>query len=136
MLMPRDADLAPYLERATATTSEPSEWDSYNSWSNSPKFMVSFLKAMFGEAAKKEHDFAFHYLPKIDRRYSWVEMWDRMYSGEVKGHIAFGMNGVMIGPNSQKNIAALKRADWLVVCELFPDETSEFWRAPGTTKEE
>jgi formate dehydrogenase major subunit len=133
---PTDVDLATYLKRTTPTPSKPAEWDSFNYWSNTPKFAVSFLKAMYGDAAKKENDFAFHYLPKIDRRYSWVEMWDRMYQGEVKGHFAFGMNGVMIGPNSKKNIEALKRADWLVVCELFPDETSEFWRAPGTTQEE
>jgi formate dehydrogenase major subunit len=133
---PTDMDLSTYLKRATPTVSKPAEWDSFNYWSNTPKFMVSYLKAMFGDAAKKENDFAFHYLPKIDRRYSWVEMWDRMYTGEVKGHIAFGMNGVMIGPNSQKNINALKRADWLVVCEVFPDETSEFWRSPGITPDE
>src|SRR5215813_2292181 len=133
---PTDTDLATYLKRTTPTISKPSEWDSYNYWSNTPKFMVSWLKAMYGDAAKKENDFAFQYLPKIDRRYSWVEMWDRMYNGEVKGHIAFGMNGVMIGPNSRKNIEALKKADWLVVCEVFPDETSEFWKAPGTTAED
>jgi formate dehydrogenase major subunit len=46
------------------------------------------------------------------------------------------MNGVMIGPDSQKNIAALKKADWLVVCEIYPDETSEFWRAPGISTED
>jgi len=46
------------------------------------------------------------------------------------------MNGVMIGPDSNKNIDALKKADWLVVCEIYPDETSEFWRAPGITTEE
>ena len=133
---PSDTDLATYLKRTTPTTSKPPEWDSFNYWSNTPKFMVSWLKAMYGETAKKENDFAFHYLPKIDRRYSWVEMWDRMYNGEVKGHIAFGMNGVMIGPNSQKNIEALKKADWLVVCEIFPDETSEFWRSPGIKPED
>ena len=44
---------------------------------------------------------------------------------------AFGMNGVMIGPDTNKNINALKKADWLVVGEIYPDETSEFWRAPG-----
>ena len=132
---PADADLATYLKRTVPTSSKPSEWDSYNYWSNTPKFVVSWLKATFGDAAQKENDFAFHYLPRMDRRYSWVEMWDRMYNGEIKGHIAFGMNGVMIGPNSQKNIEALKKADWLVVCELFPDETSEFWRSPGITPE-
>ncbi len=133
MLNPTDTDLATFLKRTTPTASKPSEWDSFNYWSNTPKFMVSFLKSMFGDAAKKENDFGFHYLPKIDRRYSWVEMWDRMYNGQVKGLFAFGMNGVAIGPSSEKNIAALKKADWLVVCEIFPDETSEFWRAPGIT---
>src|SRR5581483_5245995 len=59
-----------------------------------------------------------------------------MYRGEVKGLFAFGMNGVMIGPNNRKNIDALKKADWLVVCEIYPDETSEFWKAPGTSDEE
>jgi len=42
----------------------------------------------------------------------------------------------MIGPDSQKNIDALKKADWLVVCEIYPDETSEFWRAPGISQED
>jgi formate dehydrogenase major subunit len=46
------------------------------------------------------------------------------------------MNGVMIGPDSQKNIDALKKADWLVVCEIYPDETSDFWKSPGITDEE
>src|SRR6266567_2182136 len=114
----------------------PTEWDSYNYWSNTPKFAVSFLKAMYGDAAKKENDYAFHYLPKIDRRYSWVEIWDDMYRGQVKGLLTFGMNGVMIGPNSQKNIDALKKADWLVVGEIYPDETSEFWKSPGIKPEE
>jgi formate dehydrogenase major subunit len=98
--------------------------------------MVSFLKALYGDAAKKEEDWAYHYLPKIDRKYSWTEMWDYMYNGKVKGLFAFGMNGVAIGPNSRKNIDALKKADWLVVCELYAEETSEFWRSPGITPEE
>jgi formate dehydrogenase major subunit len=133
---PADTDLATFLKRTTPTPSKPDAWDSYNYWSNTPKFMVSFLKAMYGEAAKKDNDWAFHYLPKIDRKYSWTEMWDFMYAGKVKGLFAFGMNGVAIGPNSRKNIEALKKADWLVVCDIYPEETSDFWQAPGTTKED
>jgi formate dehydrogenase major subunit len=136
MPAPDDVDFATYLKRTTPTASKPSGWDSYNYWSNTPKFAVSFMKALYGDAAKKENDWAFHYLPKIDRKYSWVEIWDDMYNGRVKGMFAFGMNGVQIGPNSRKNIDALKKADWLVVGEIYPDETSEFWRAPGTTPEE
>ncbi len=58
-------------------------------------------------------------------------IWDDMYRGQVKGLLAFGMNGVAIGPNAQKNIDALKKADWLVVCDIYPDETSDFWRVSG-----
>jgi formate dehydrogenase major subunit len=136
MPSPDDRDLAAFLKRTTPTASKPAHWESYNYWSNTPKFMVSLLKAFYGDAAKKENDFAFHHLPKIDRKYSWVEIWDDMLKGQVKGMFAFGMNGVQIGPNSRKNIEALKKADWLVVGEIYPDETSEFWRAPGTTADE
>ncbi len=136
MLAPTDVDLATYLKRTTPTSSKPAEWDSYNYWSNTPKFMVSFLKSLYGDAAKKENDWAFNYLPKIDRKYSWVELWDHMYSGDVKGLFAFGMNGVAIGPNTRKNIEALKKADWLVVCELYPEETAEFWKSPGISKDD
>jgi formate dehydrogenase major subunit len=133
---PADTDFATYVKRITPNAAKPDPWDSFNYWSNTSKFAVSFLKAMYGPAATKENDWAFHYLPKIDRNYAWVNIWNDMYEGKVKGIFAFGMNGVMIGPDSQKNIDALKKADWLVVCELYPDETSEFWRAPGIASDE
>jgi len=134
--LPTDTDLATYLKRTTPTASKPSEWDSYNYWSNTPKFMVSFLKSLYGDSAKKENDFNYHHLPKIDRKFDWTNMWDEMYAGKVKGLFAFGMNGVAIGPNSRKNIEALKKADFLVVCDLYPEETAEFWKAPGTTPDQ
>jgi formate dehydrogenase major subunit len=133
---PTDVDLATYLKRTTPTASKPSEWDSYNYWSNTPKFMVSFLKSLYGDSAKKENDYNYHYLPKIDRKFDWTNMWDEMYEGKVKGLLAFGMNGVAIGPNSRKNIEALKKAEFLVVCDLYPEETSEFWTAKAGHKPE
>ncbi|POA18064.1 formate dehydrogenase, partial [Pseudomonas sp. FW305-3-2-15-E-TSA4] len=92
--------------------SKPSQWDSYNYYSNTPKFTVSLMKAFYGAAATKENGWAYDYLPKVDRNYGWVQLWDDMYNGGIKGMLAFGMNGVAIGPNSKKNIDALKRADW------------------------
>ena len=136
MPTPADTDLKAYLTRTTPKSSTPKEWDSFNYWSNTPAFTISFLKALYGDAATKENDFAFNWLPKIDRKYSWAEIWDDMFAGKVKGMMAFGMNGVMIGPNANKNIDALRKADFLVVCEIYPDETSEFWRAPGITPDE
>jgi len=136
MPAPDDHDLAAYLARTTPTSSKPAPWASFNYWSNTPRFAVSLLKALYGDAARPDTDWAYHYLPKIDRKHSWAEIWDDMYAGRIKGMFAFGMNGVQIGPNTRKNIEALKKAEWLVVGELFPDETSEFWKAPGTTPDE
>jgi formate dehydrogenase major subunit len=133
---PVDDSFDAWIKRITPKASKPSQWDSYNYWSNTPKFAASFLKAMYGDAATKQNGWAFDYLPRVDRNYSWVQMWDNMYVGVVKGLFAFGMNGVAIGPDSKKNIDALKKADWLVVGEIYPDETSEFWKSPGISTEE
>src|SRR5271155_3364968 len=128
-----DKDFDAWMKRTTPTASKPAEWDSFNYYSNTPKFAVSLLKALYGPAATKENNWAFDYLPKVDREYSWTHIWDDMYKEKVKGLIAFGMNAVAIGPNSQKNIDALKKAKFLVVCDIYPEETSDFWRAPGVT---
>src|SRR5205814_8059961 len=72
---PTDTDLATFLKRTTPTPSKPSEWDSYNSWSNTPKRMESCLKALYGDSAKKENDFSYQHLPKIHRKFTWTGMW-------------------------------------------------------------
>jgi formate dehydrogenase major subunit len=128
--IPADSSFDAWMKRATPTASKPAPWESWNYYSNTPKFTVSLLKSMYGDAATKQNQWAFDYLPKVDRDYSWVNMWDDMYRGNVKGMLAFGMNGVAIGPDTNKNIDALKQAEWLVVGEIYPDETSEFWRSP------
>src|SRR5262249_2137470 len=122
--------------RITPKPSKPEHWDSFNYYGNSPKFAVSLMKALYGDAATKQSDWAYDYLPKVDRNYAWVQMWDNMYNGLIKGFFAFGMNGAAIGTDSKKNIDALKRVDFLVVGEIYPDETSEFWMSPGITAEE
>ena len=117
--VPTDADLAAYLKRTTPTASKPQPWDSFNYYSNTPKFFVSLMKGFYGDAATKENGFGFDYLPKAGQDYSWTHIWEDMYNGKVKGMFAFGMNGVMIGPDTNKNINALKKADWLVVGEIY-----------------
>jgi len=80
--LPTDANLAAYLKRTTPTASKPGVWDSFNYYSNTPKFFVSLMKAFYGDAATKENGFAFNYLPKPDRDYSWTHIWDDMYNGK------------------------------------------------------
>jgi formate dehydrogenase major subunit len=70
--VPADTDLNAYLARTTTKPAKPAEWASFNYYSNTPKFAVSLLKSLYGDAATKENGFAFDYLPKVDRNYSWV----------------------------------------------------------------
>ena len=51
---PADTDLATYMKRITPSVSKPDPWDSFNYWSNTPKFAVSFLKAMYGTQRPKK----------------------------------------------------------------------------------
>ena len=117
---PTDTDLAAYLKRTTPTASKPAPWDSFNYWSNTPKFAVSYLKAMYGDAAKRKTTSLSTTCPR------WIATTRGPRSGTTciaarsKGLFAFGMNGVAIGPDSQKNIDALKKADFLVVGEIYP----------------
>jgi len=99
---PGDPSFDAWMKRVTPTASKPAPWDSFNYYSNTPKFTVSFLKALYGDAATKQNGWAFDYLPKVDRDYSWTHLWDDMYKGTVKGMLAFGMNGVAIGRTPTK----------------------------------
>src|SRR5262249_46751104 len=119
--------LAEYLEKTTPTTLNKTAWPSMNYWSNTPKFAVSLLKALYGKAATKQNDFGYSWLPKVDGNYSWVYLFDDMYrtsSTRVggnepgpEGFITFGMNPVGIGPNSPKMVAALSKLKWMVAVE-------------------
>jgi formate dehydrogenase major subunit len=134
------ATLKEYYEDAVPTTPNKQSWPSMNYWVNYPKFMVSLLKAQYGEAATKDNDWGYGWLPKVDGNYSWMYIFDDMYRGSAarvggqepgpEGLITFGMNPVALGPNSKKMVAALSKLKWLVVVENVETETAIFWKAP------
>src|SRR5262249_6009289 len=59
MPAPADTSLKEYVTRTTPQSAAPDKWQSMNYWSNTGKFTVSFLKAMYGDVAKPANDFAF-----------------------------------------------------------------------------
>ncbi len=122
----RDAhpDLKTYLEKVTPKG---------GFWVNLPKFMVSLLKAFYGDAAKVENDYGYQWLPKRASAdaYSHQHMFVDMYKGVIKGFLADGQNPAVGGPNAKLARAALGKLDWLVVKDIFVTETAEFWKAPG-----
>jgi formate dehydrogenase major subunit len=97
-------------------------------WANFPKFIVSLLKAWFGDDARPDNDFAFDYLPKTVGDHSHLPMFVAMAEGKIKGLFAMGQNPAVGGQNASLQRKALANLDWLVVRDLYETETASFWK--------
>lgn len=121
---PEHATLQAYLDKETPKTGY---------WSNKRKFVVSMLKAWWGDAAKADNEFGYQYLPKISssKNYSHIALFEAMAAGDIKGLFVFGQNPVVAGPNSSTEAKAMENLDWMVGVELWETETMAFWKRPG-----
>jgi formate dehydrogenase major subunit len=122
--------LATYHEKFTPKSNDPR---SANWWQNRPKYTVSLLKSFFGDKATADNEFGYGWLPKIDdgKTYSWLDLFDEMYAGKIRGFFAWGQNPACSGANSNKTRQAMAKLDWMVNVNLFDNETGSFWRGPG-----
>src|SRR5699024_4442507 len=98
-------------------------------WANTPKFLVSYLKAHFGDNARLENDFLYDYFPKYRAgiNHSHIALFERIYDGEIKGLMSWGQNPVVGGPNAGKEKNAMEKLDWFVCNDVFLTETATFW---------
>jgi len=115
------ATLDEYLKMNTPKTNEP---QSANWYQNTPKYMVSLLKAWYGDKAVKGNDFAYSYLPKLDdgQDATVLNMIDRMYEGKVKGFTCVGQDPACSLPNANKVRQAFAKLDWMVHINIFDNE--------------
>jgi formate dehydrogenase major subunit len=99
-------------------------------WANMPKFLVSYLKSMYGDAATAANQFGWDWHPKISGDHSHMPMFVAMADGGVKGMICVGQNPAT-SLNAGLERKGLRRLEWLVVKDNFLTETATFWnRAP------
>jgi formate dehydrogenase major subunit len=96
-------------------------------WWNIDKYMVSLLKAYYGEAATKDNDFGFAWLPRVTGDHSHQGYFLDMMDGKVEGLFVMGQNPAVAGPNSRLERKALAKLKWLVVRDLVELETASFW---------
>ncbi len=106
-------------------------------WVNLPIFLVSLLKAWFGDAATADNAYGYSWLPKIVGDHSHIPMFVAMEQGEIKGFFAMGQNPAVGGQNAGYQRRALAKLDWLVVRDLYETETATFWKdSPEVTSGE
>ncbi len=121
------------LDAYNKTTPASKDPRSANWWKNRPKYIVSFLKSMYGEKATQQNDFGYAWLPKLDptQDASWLVLFDEMYKGKFPGFFAWGMNPACSSANAGKVRQALAKLDWMVNVNVFDNETGSFWKGPG-----
>ena len=129
MPVEREADFTTYMSSRAFKPLRPNQ-TSY--WQNYKKFFVSFQKAMWGDAATAQNDFAYHYLPKLDvPAYDVLRYFEMMHQGNVTGYFCQGFNPMLAFPNRQKITESLSKLKWLVTMDPLETETSRFWENHG-----
>src|SRR5437588_5639165 len=102
-------------------------------WANTPKFMVSYLKSMYGAAATKDNDFGYHWHPKILGDHSHLPMFVAMNEGRVKGMLCIGQNPAT-SLNALLERRGMAKLEWLVVKDNWVTESATFWQTAPEVK--
>ena len=111
---------------------KPLRPDQMSYWQNYKKFVVSFLKSMWGEAATPANDFAFDWLPKLDvPAYDVLRAFELMHQGKMNGYVCQGFNPLLSFPNRKKCTESLSKLKFLVTMDPLETETSRFWENHG-----
>jgi formate dehydrogenase major subunit len=98
-------------------------------WANMRSYMISFLKAWYGEAIhEKDADYGYHWLPKIVGDHSHLVTSYAMLDGKVKGYFLLGQNPAAGSTNARMQRKALEQLDWMVVRDLYEVESAVFWK--------
>jgi len=113
-----DGSLKEWIE----THRSPKGW-----WFNIDKYIVSLLKAYYGDAATKANEFGFRWLPRLTGDHSHFGYWLDMADGKLEGLFVMGQNPAVGAPNARLERKALSKLKWLVVRDLVEIETASFW---------
>ncbi len=139
-----------YLRAITPAEIQPADDGprALNYWKNTPAFASSMWKAWWGEAARPDNGFAYHYMPKlesdlatqeIEDRYDHISIFHKMARGIVKGLWLMGQNPAVGGPNAAFERKAMRNLDFLVVHDFHESESASVWQEvsdPGIDPEQ
>jgi formate dehydrogenase major subunit len=97
-------------------------------WSHFDQYIVSLLKAWFGDGATEENDFGFGRIPKITGNHAHFPTMFRAVDGGLDGMFVMGQNPAVGSQHAGLMRRALANMKWLVVRDLSEIETASFWK--------
>src|SRR5258708_40091367 len=98
-----------------------------------PKFMVSYPRSMYGDAATKDNGSGYDWHPKILGAHSHLPMFVAMNDGKVTGMLLIGQNPAT-SLNARLERAAMRKLEWLVVKDNWLHQSATFWKSAPEVK--
>ncbi len=97
-------------------------------WASFDNYFISLMRAWYGDAATKENEWGFQWLPRVTGDHSELGYWLDMQDGKLDGLFVMGQNPVVGAPNGRLQRSALTKLKWLVVRDMVEIETATFWK--------
>jgi len=93
-----------------------------------PAYLVSLLKAYWGETAVASNEFCFDYLPRLTGDHSSFPTVMAQIDGKCKGYFVLGENPAVGHGNAKMQRLGLSNLEWLVVRDFSLIESATWWK--------
>ncbi|MBI0375635.1 molybdopterin-dependent oxidoreductase [Streptomyces albiflaviniger] len=97
-------------------------------WGEMRSYVVSLLKAYFGDAAHADNDYCFGHLPRLTGSHSTYHTVREMLDGVCKGYFLMGENPAVGSANAKMQRLGMANLDWLVVRDFSLIESATWWQ--------
>jgi formate dehydrogenase major subunit len=97
-------------------------------WGHMDAYVVSLLKAWWGDAATAENDYCFDYLPRLTGDHGTYKTVMDQIDGKTKGYFVLGQNPAVGSANAKLQRLGLANLDWLVIRDFSLIESAMFWK--------
>jgi formate dehydrogenase major subunit len=97
-------------------------------WADMSHYIVSLLKAWWGDAATPDNDFCFDYLPRLTGDHSAYQTVLEQLEGRCRGYFLMGENPAVGSANAKMQRLGMAALDWLVVRDFNLIESATWWK--------
>ncbi|WP_210588493.1 formate dehydrogenase [Streptomyces sp. GESEQ-35] len=97
-------------------------------WANMRAYLVSLLKAYYGDSATPENDFCFGHLPRLTGSHATYDTVMAQLDGVCKGYFLMGENPAVGSANTRLQRLGMANLDWLVVRDFSLIESATWWQ--------
>jgi formate dehydrogenase major subunit len=97
-------------------------------WANMDAYMISLLKAWWGDAATADNEYCFGYLPRLTGRHAHYDTVFEQLNGVCKGYFLMGENPAVGSANAKMHRLGMANLDWLVVRDFSLIESATWWQ--------